>query len=70
MTSQHSKEDRPHNSTPAAPPDVRDLPHPITFFVSGRERRQILRALRRIDGNRVCALRHALGLDEPGLAPD
>lgn len=55
---------------PATPPDVRDLPHPITFFVSGRDRRQILRALRRIDGNRVFALRRALGLDDPGLAPD
>lgn len=55
---------------PATPPDVRDLPHPITFFVSGRDRRQILRALRRIDGNRVFALRRALGLDDAGLAPD
>ncbi|MFG0260112.1 MAG: hypothetical protein ACF8LK_07135 [Phycisphaerales bacterium JB041] len=57
-------------AAPATPPDVRDLPHPITFFVTGRERRRILRALRRIDGNRVFALRRALGLDEPGLAPD
>lgn len=60
----------PSPPTPATPPDVRDLPHPITFFVSGRDRRQILRALRRIDGNRVFALRRALGLDDPGLAPD
>lgn len=56
-------------TAPAPPPDMRDLPHPITFFVSGRDRRQILRALRRIDGNRVFALRRALGLEEPGLAP-
>ncbi|MFG0241877.1 MAG: hypothetical protein ACF8R9_03725 [Phycisphaerales bacterium JB054] len=61
---------RPPGTPPATPPDVRDLPHPITFFVSGRDRRQILRALRRIDGNRVFALRRALGLDDPGLAPD
>jgi hypothetical protein len=47
---------------PAAPTDARDLPHPITFFVTGRERAQILRALRRIDGNRAFALRRALGL--------
>ncbi len=57
-------------SSPAEPPDVRELPHPITFFVSGKERQQILRALRRIDGNRVFALRRALGLEEPGLVPD
>ena len=60
----------PPVTPPAMPPDVRDLPHPITFFVSGRDRRQILRALRRIDGNRVFALRRALGLEDPGLAPD
>lgn len=56
--------------TPAEPSDMRELPHPITFFVTGRERQQILRALRRIDGNRVYALRRVLGLEEPGLAPD
>lgn len=47
---------------PAPPPDKRDLPHPITFFVTGRERAQILRALRRLDGDRVFALKRALGL--------
>ncbi|VAX40645.1 hypothetical protein MNBD_PLANCTO03-2438, partial [hydrothermal vent metagenome] len=47
---------------PAEPPDCRDLPHPVTFFMSGRERSQILRALRRIDGDRVYALKRALGL--------
>ncbi len=57
-------------ASPAEPPDMRELPHPITFFVSGKERQQILRALRRIDGNRVFALRRALGLEEPGLVPD
>ena len=47
---------------PAEPPDCRDLPHPVTFFMSGKERSQILRALRRIDGDRVYALKRALGL--------
>lgn len=47
---------------PAEAPDVRDLMHPVTFFVTGRERRQILRALRRLDGDRVFALKRALGL--------
>lgn len=60
----------PHQELPAEPPDARELPHPLTFFVNGRERQQILRALRRIDGNRVFALRRALGLEDPGLAPD
>lgn len=68
---QHAdRETRPRANGPAEPPDMRELPHPLTFFVSGRERQQILRALRRIDGNRVYALRSALGLEEPGLAPD
>lgn len=48
--------------TPGPAPDPRDLPHPITFFVSGRDRAVILRALRRLDGDRVFALKRALGL--------
>lgn len=55
---------------PAAPPDVRDLPHPLTFFVSGRDRRRILRALRRVDGDRAFALKRVLGLDRLGAAPE
>ncbi len=47
---------------PVEPPDCRDLPHPVTFFMTGRERSRILRALRRIDGDRVFALKRALGL--------
>ncbi|HZW09543.1 MAG TPA: hypothetical protein VFF69_06550 [Phycisphaerales bacterium] len=47
---------------PAPAPDARDLPHPLTFFVTGRERAQILRALRRLDGDRAFALKRALGL--------
>lgn len=62
--------DQPAPAKPAAPaaealpdaPDPRDLPQPLTFFVSGRERAQILRALRRIDGNRAFALKRALRL--------
>jgi hypothetical protein len=52
----------PSRHAPAPPPDCRDLPHPLTFFVTGRERAQILRALRRLDGNRAFALKRALGL--------
>ena len=52
----------PEQHKPSQPPDKRDLPHPITFFVTGRERAQILRALRRLDGDRVFALKRALGL--------
>ncbi len=47
---------------PAEPPDARDLPHPVTFFMTGRERSQVLRALRRLDGDRVFALKRALNL--------
>jgi len=47
---------------PAPAPDSRDLPHALTFFMTGCERLQILRALRRLDGNRVFALKRALGL--------
>lgn len=55
---------RPDGATrgPAEPPDARDLPHAVTFFMTGRERSQILRALRRLDGDRVFALKRALGL--------
>ncbi|MBK7406535.1 MAG: hypothetical protein IPJ41_18550 [Phycisphaerales bacterium] len=52
----------PLASDPAPEPDLRERPHPITFFVSGRERSSILRALRRLDGDRVFALKRALGL--------
>jgi len=61
--SPHTSPDRPAPPTgPAEPADCRDLPHPVTFFMTGRERAQILRALRRIDGNRLFALKRALGL--------
>lgn len=56
---QHTRETEPG---PAEPPDRRDLRHPLTFFVTGRERARILRALRRLDGDRVFALMRALYL--------
>lgn len=49
---------------PAQPPDVRDLPHGLTIFLTGRQRALVLRKLRRIDGNRTVALLTALGLME------
>jgi hypothetical protein len=52
----------PDPCAPAEPPDLRDLRHPLTFFVTGRERARILRALRRLDGDRVFALMRALNL--------
>ncbi|MCC7388037.1 MAG: hypothetical protein IT431_04630 [Phycisphaerales bacterium] len=52
----------PDRRTPAEPPDLRDLRHPLTFFVTGRERARILRALRRLDGDRAFALMRALNL--------
>ena len=41
---------------PAKPPPVADLPHPLTFFLTGRERAAVLRALRRIHADRAVAL--------------
>jgi hypothetical protein len=66
MTSKTHRNDQnmshAHDLEPKAAPDVRDLPHPLTFYMTGRERLQILRALRRLDGNRLCALKRALNL--------
>lgn len=63
MTTRTNRETpRPTPAMPAEPPDRRDLPHPVTFFMTGRERSQVLRALRRLDGDRVFALKRALGL--------
>ncbi len=44
------------------PPDVRDLAHALTIFLSGRERLAVLRRLRKIDGDRRVALLTALGI--------
>lgn len=63
QTPKHSNNALPaHDLEPKAAPDVRDLPHPLTFYMTGRERLQILRALRRLDGNRLYALKRALNL--------
>lgn len=52
-------------------PDVRDLGHALTIFLSGRERLAVLRRLRKIDGDRRVALLTLLGLaDKPWAAPE
>lgn len=52
-------------------PDVRDLGHALTIFLSGRERLAVLRRLRKIDGDRRMALLTLLGLvDQPWAAPE
>ena len=48
---------------PAAPPPQAALPHPITFFVTGRERTEVLRALRAVHRDRTVALLRALGIE-------
>lgn len=48
---------------PAAPPPQAALPHPITFFVTGRERTEVLRALRALHRDRTAALLRALGIE-------
>ncbi|MEQ8770299.1 MAG: hypothetical protein RIB60_07300 [Phycisphaerales bacterium] len=55
------------HTTPQPAPDPGTLPSAVTFFLSAEERREVLRALRAIDRDRVKALRRALGLAcEPG----
>lgn len=54
---------RPRVPKPKEAPDARDLPHALTVFLTGRDRARVLRALRRLDGNRAVALKRALGLD-------
>lgn len=44
-------------------PKRSDLPHPLTLFLSERQRAQVLDALGRIDPDRVRALMVALGLE-------
>jgi len=52
--------DRPRK--PAAAPAEGDLPYPLTFFLSARDRARVLRALAGHDGDRARALLVALGL--------
>lgn len=47
---------------PVDPPDPDELPHALTFFLSRRERRDVLDALRRRHRDRARALLIALGL--------
>ncbi len=48
---------------PAAPAPQSQLPHPLTFFLSGRERTEVLRALRAVHRDRTAALLQALGIE-------
>ncbi len=48
---------------PAAPAPQSALPHPITFFLTGRERTDVLRALRAVDRDRTAALLRTLGIE-------
>jgi len=54
-----------HHDVPAPrpAPDEDQAAHPLTLFVSGRLRRQILEALRTFDADRVRALCLALGVE-------
>jgi hypothetical protein len=66
MTHDHPA-DTPHDAestTLAGAPDrARDLPQPVTFFVTARQRADILRRLRRFDAaDRAAALCRALGV--------
>lgn len=40
-----------------------ELPHALTFFLTGGQRAAVVRALRRIDRDRVRALLRALGVE-------
>jgi len=54
--------------TPAPPPDPEGLPHALTFFLTQRDRKRALAALRRIDSDRATALLSALHLRQGGDA--
>lgn len=49
---------------PASPPA--DLPYPLTFFLTARQRAWVLRVLRRIDRDRAAALCRVLEQTEGG----
>lgn len=53
---------------PAQPPNPDDLPHALTFFVTQRDRKRIIAALRRIDSDRAAALMTAVNLNDEGAA--
>ena len=60
----NARKPRPVRPPDRDPIDTRDFPHPLTIFLSARDRSRALRALRRIDGDRARALKRALGLEE------
>ncbi len=45
---------------PAVAPDAGELPHALTFFLTGAQRAAVLRALRRVDADRARALLRVL----------
>lgn len=47
---------------PAPPPRPRDLPHPLTFFVTSAQRSRVVKALNVLDRDRTLALMAALGV--------
>ena len=63
----HTQDD-PGPPAPAAPAPRSRLPHPLTFFLTGRERAEVLRALRAVHRDRAAALLRALGI-EPARPP-
>jgi hypothetical protein len=45
-----------------------NLPHPVTFYLTGEERRALLQKLRRHDADRTRALLAALKIERKGKA--
>lgn len=64
MTTLRGRDERDTHMTHRChkPPDPGDLPYPLTFFLTARDRAKVLRALKRIDTNRSRALLTALKL--------
>jgi len=60
MSTSPSRAPRAQNAPRRRRPD--HLPHPVTFFVTARQRTRILRALRAIHPDRAVALQSALGI--------
>lgn len=50
---------------PAVPRAIDEMPHPLTFFLSVRDRERVLTALSRVHRVRAKALIKALGIDKP-----
>jgi hypothetical protein len=54
---------------PATPPRGADLPRPLTFFLTTRQRAAVLRLLRRFHPDRAAALLSALDIPDQGPLP-